>query len=268
MKTTKLLTGFLLVAVLAVVLVSLFKGMGAGMLLNVDAFVIVIGGTFVGSLIGFPMRRIKATVVDVISSFRDKGDKDYIVREIQECAFINRNDGLRTLEDKVSEIRDDFLRFGMNLVVNSYSDNAIRDIMEREMNNKLVNLNFSQNVLKTIARLTPSLGLAGTVVSLIKMFKSLDSVETLAPMMAVALMSTFYGVIASNLIAIPLCAKLKERAMMLEAHMALVITGTMCVSDLEHPTKIEEKLRQYDDVEEVVGFKGQLRTIPASGLLR
>ncbi|MBF0537177.1 MAG: MotA/TolQ/ExbB proton channel family protein [Nitrospirae bacterium] len=268
MKAARLLTGVLMVAILAVVLVSLFRGMGLAMLFNVDAFVIVIGGTFVGSLIGFPMRRIKTTVLDIVNSFREKADNAYIVREIQECSSINRSDGLRALEDKVSEIKDDFLRFGINLVVNSYSDNAIRDIMEREMNNRLVNLNFSQNVLKTIARLTPSLGLAGTVVSLIKMFKNMSSVETLAPMMAVALMSTFYGVISSNLIAIPLCAKLKDRAMMLEAHMALIITGTMCVSNLEHPTKIEEKLRQYDDVEETVGFKGQLRTIPASGLLR
>ncbi|MBF0343886.1 MAG: MotA/TolQ/ExbB proton channel family protein [Nitrospirae bacterium] len=268
MKAARLLTGVLMVAILTVVLVSLFKGMGLNMLLNVDAFVIVIGGTFVGTLIGFPMRRIKSTAVNVINSFMEKSDKDYIIREIQECALINRDSGLRILEDKVIEIKDDFLRLGMNLVVNSYSDNAIRDIMEREMTNKLLNFSSSQNVLKTIARLTPSLGLAGTVISLIKMFKSMNSVEALAPMMAVALMSTFYGVIAANLIAIPLCAKLKEKSITTEANLSLIIAGTICVNNLEHPTKIEEKLRQYDDAEETIGFKGELRTAPASGYLR
>ena len=82
------------------------------------------------------------------------------------------------------------------------------------------------------------------------MFRHLDSIESIAPMMAVALMSTFYGVIIANLFMMPLNAKVRERAILSEASMNLTIEGIMLIKKMEHPLKIEEKLGGYQVIDE------------------
>jgi chemotaxis protein MotA len=158
---------------------------------------------------------------------------------------------------------DNFLKLGVNLLINNYDVKEIKNIMVREIDLKTVNYNFSQNVLKTVARLTPSLGLVGTVISLVKMFKNFESVDPIAPIMAVALMSTFYGVVIANLIVLPVCAKMKERAIVSETLMHITIEGILAVKDMEHPLKIEERIRGYESYEETreSGFTGAW-TIP------
>jgi chemotaxis protein MotA len=144
-------------------------------------------------------------------------------------------------------MRNVFLRLGTSLLISHYTNEDIRNIMKREAVLKMVNYNFSENILKTLARLTPSFGLAGTVISLIRMFKHLQSVDAIAPLMAVALMSTFYGVILSNLIMLPLAAKLKDRAVISEALMQITIEGMVAINNMENPLRIEELIAGYQE---------------------
>ncbi|MEO5357561.1 MAG: MotA/TolQ/ExbB proton channel family protein [Nitrospirae bacterium YQR-1] len=256
MKAMNLLSFTVIAGVLSAVVFSVFKGMGIGVFLNADALVIVIGGTVVGMFLAFPIDRIKNTVKDIIQSFRENTERNELVAEIIECAVVNRTKGIRELEEMTEgNVKDDFLRFGLTLVVNNHSERAIREIMDREMTDRMVNLNFSQNVLKTISRLTPSLGLTGTVISLIKLFKNFDSIDALAPLMAVALMSTFYGVVLANLIALPLSAKLRDYALTSESLMNVTIEGVVAISSMEHPSKIEERLSRYEDIDEIIYSK-------------
>ncbi|MCG6553835.1 MAG: MotA/TolQ/ExbB proton channel family protein, partial [Candidatus Magnetominusculus sp. LBB02] len=196
-----------------------------------------------------------------------------LMDEILHLARVYRNSGIRALENGLEDIEDDFLKFGANLVINNYNEKTIREIMERQMSARIINQSFSQNALKTLARLMPSLGLAGTVVSLIKMFKDFNSVETLAPLMAVALMSTFYGVVLANLAALPLCAKLKEDSIKSASLMIIAIEGIAAVSNMEHPMRIEQRLNGYEQTKDISlsveaqsAFAGQ--TVQADGGIR
>jgi chemotaxis protein MotA len=276
MKVKNLTTMFFMVIVLALVVFSVFRGMELNVLFNADALIIVVGGTIIGMLLGFPVDRLNSTLKDIVKSFKDKSTKVSLIEEIIHLARINRNSGIRALEKSVDDIGDDFLKFGANLIISNYNEKTIREIMEREMASRIINQNFSQNVLKTLARLMPSLGLAGTVVSLIKMFKDFNSVETLAPLMAVALMSTFYGVVLANLAALPICAKLKEDSIKSESLMIMAIEGVAAIWNIEHPIKIEERLTGYEPAKDTTPLKAPQRvfsgrnykTLPVGGSIR
>ncbi|MBI5666207.1 MAG: MotA/TolQ/ExbB proton channel family protein, partial [Nitrospirae bacterium] len=179
---------------------TVFRDIGISMIFNLDAFLIVLGGTTLALFVGFPFVRVRNTVNDIINAYSGRRDRDSVIKDILDISRTYMKTNIRNLESKIKGIDDDFLRLGAKLLINNYGGRDIKNIMEREMAIRLVDRNFSQNLLKTVARLTPSFGLAGTVISLIKMFKHMESVDTIAPMMAVALMSTFYGVIISNLI--------------------------------------------------------------------
>ncbi len=227
----------------------IFKDVGIGVLFNLDAFLIVIGGTVTAVLIGFSLKRITATIHDVIATFRSVGTREDIAREMVRIARMQRKSDVRKLEAGISDTKDAFLKLGLNLLVNRYENEEIRNIMEREMAIRIVNLNLSQNVLMTMARLTPSFGLAGTVIGLIKIFRHFQSVETVIPIMAIALMSTFYGVFLSNLILLPLSAKIKERAILCEELMQMTVEGIIEINKGEYPLKIEEKLLGCSDAD-------------------
>lgn len=250
---------------LAAFALTVFKDIGMSMIFNLDAFLIVIGGTTLALIVGFPFTRIRNTVYDIIHAYSRQRDRDSVVKDILDVSRTYMKTDIRNLENKIKGIDDDFLRLGAKLLINNYSGHDIKNIMEREMTIRLVNRNFSQNLLKTIARLTPSFGLAGTVISLIKMFKHMESVDTIAPMMAVALMSTFYGVIISNLIMLPLCAKLKEQAIESELIMNITIEGILAISNTEHPLKIEERIRGCRE-EEIEFLKGIGNTVTAQNV--
>jgi len=241
--------------------ISVFRDIGIDVLFNLNAFLIVVGGTITALFVGFPVKRITTTVNDIMDAFREGSTKKDMVNEIVEIARINRRADLKKLEKKITGSKDAFLKLGINLLINHYKNEEIRNYMEREMAARIVSLNLSQNVLMTMARLTPSFGLAGTVISLIKIFKHFQSFEMIIPVMGIALMSTFYGVVLSNLILLPLSAKIKESAIICEEQMQMVIEGIIEVSNGEHPLKIEEKLLGYGDVSRYFDAAGSLKVL-------
>ena len=234
---------------------TIFKDVGVQMIFNPDAFMIVIGGSVMALLVAFPFRRIKEAACDVIEAFGNDRQRDDLAKDILETARVYRKADIRNLEKRMSSMKDDFLRLGISLLISNRNRAEIRNIMEREMSIRIMHYNFSQNILKTLARLTPSFGLAGTVISLIKMFKNFESIEAIAPLMAVALMSTFYGVVISNLFMMPLCAKITDRAVISENLMNITIEGIEAIRNGEHPLSIEDKIMGHQK-DETAGPSG------------
>ena len=258
--------GVIFLAAVTLFTATIFRDIGLGMVINPDAVIIVGGGTLVAVFLAFPMKRLKTTAYDIISAFRHQKSRQEMAEEILEVARMYRRADIRGLDIRTKTMKDDFLKLGVNLLINHQSNDAIRKVMERELTIRVMNSNFSQNVLKTVARLTPSFGLAGTVISLIKMFKNMQSVDAIAPLMAVAMMSTFYGVIISNLFMLPLCAKLKERAIVTEVLMHITIEGLEAVNDGEHPLMIKERiLGYYEDMESLPPDAMHVLTATKSG---
>lgn len=62
----------------------------------------------------------------------------------------------------------------------------------------------------SIADAAPALGMAGTIIGLIGMFAAMDDPASLGPAMALALLTTFYGVVIANMIAAPIAARLAD----------------------------------------------------------
>ncbi len=248
----QLLLGLAVVAGSLTFILTIFRDISIGMIFNLDAFLIVVGGTMIAVCVGFPMKRVRQTIDEVRNTFKSQADRDSVVRDIVSIARVYGRVDIRNIESRVRALDYNFLKRGLHLLINRNDNDSIRNILEREMMLRMINFNFSQNLLKTVARLTPSLGLAGTVISLIRMFNKFHSIEEVAPLMAVALMSTLYGVIISNLLVLPISAKLKERAIMSETLMNITIEGIIDINNSVHPLKIEERLGGYqwmDDME-------------------
>lgn len=62
----------------------------------------------------------------------------------------------------------------------------------------------------SIADAAPALGMAGTIIGLVGMFAAMDDPASLGPSMALALLTTFYGVVIANILAAPVAARLAD----------------------------------------------------------
>jgi chemotaxis protein MotA len=264
-----LILGLAAITVFLLFGLSIFRDLSLTMIFNLDAFLIVVGGTTVAMFVGFPYKRVKDTVYDVIDTFKTRLDRNTVIRDIVDLARIYGRLDIRSVEDRMKDMEDDFLRRGTSLLINRNDNEDIKNILEREMMIRIMNYNFSQNLLKTVARLTPSFGLAGTVISLIRMFNNFQSIDGIASLMAVGLMSTLYGVILSSLLILPLCAKVKERAIISETLMNITIEGIIAVNNMEHPLKIEERLGGYNEEDEstVSGVENTFAVVRGSNTL-
>ncbi|WP_461159078.1 motility protein A [Sphingobium sp. TomMM35A] len=68
----------------------------------------------------------------------------------------------------------------------------------------------ARNVWLSIADAAPALGMAGTILGLIGMFAAMDDPAALGPSMALALLTTLYGVVIANVIAAPIASRLAD----------------------------------------------------------
>ncbi|MFQ3572998.1 MAG: MotA/TolQ/ExbB proton channel family protein [Thermodesulfovibrionales bacterium] len=250
-------------------LLTIFKGVSLSTFFNWEAIIIIFGGTACGLLLSYPIERLKDTISTLKKAFNTHNDRDTTIENILTISRLYRKSEIKSLERLAGCMDNGFLKLSVYLLINNHKTQDIKTILEREMNTRIISLHSNQNVLKTGARLAPSLGLAGTVISLIKMFSNMTTIEAMMPMMAVALMSTFYGVIFSNLLFMPLSVKIKDMADAEEAEMLTIIEGIVSIANGEHTLKIEERLRNdwINGEEQNLAVSSHLSTAVAKGRL-
>lgn len=167
------------------------------------------------------------------------------IHKIIDLANVARKEGLLQLEEVAGEIDDDFLKKGIMLIVDGTDQELVSSILETELDcieqrhNKVIG--FWDN----LAAMGPAWGMIGTLIGLINMLKLLDDPSSIGPNMAVALITTLYGSLLANWLAIPVATKLraknKKEIMMKE----VMCEGILSIQAGENPRVIEEKLKSF-----------------------
>ncbi len=68
----------------------------------------------------------------------------------------------------------------------------------------------AQDFWRAVADAAPAMGMIGTIVGLVEMFAGMDDPARIGPAMALALLTTLYGVVLANALAAPLAARLER----------------------------------------------------------
>ena len=68
----------------------------------------------------------------------------------------------------------------------------------------------AQEVWRALADAAPGMGMIGTVIGLVQMFANMDDPAKIGPGMALALLTTLYGLVLANLVAAPIAARLER----------------------------------------------------------
>ncbi len=213
-----------------------------GLASNFYALLVVLGGTFAATLIAYPLKKLLWTAHLLKKSFTRREEMNATIESIVNLAYTYRKKGVRQLEQEAGNLPPGLLKTGVDLITYRYSREKIEQILLKEALFTHNQCETSHKMLYNMARLAPALGLAGTIISLIRIFGHISDPQNLVGYMAVALLSTFYGVILANVCFVPLSNKLREFMDQSELQLEIVREGIMDLFDHEHPRATRYKL--------------------------
>lgn len=228
-----------------VVAMAVLVGGDAGTFFNVPSIMIVVGGGMAATFIRFPLKVVfQALALGGKVAFTHKQiDPKDMIEQIAELAEKVRREGPLALDNL--EIDDPFLKKGAQFVADGYDPAFIKESLELERDQNLKQLDEGQRIYKAIGDAAPAFGMIGTLVGLVQMLSNMEDPSTIGPAMAVALLTTLYGAVIANLVALPISDKLLTKAKIVDVSQTLTIDGVMQLSAGKNPHLIREMLGAY-----------------------
>ena len=231
---------------MGLVLWGIMMGGSLSVFINWPGILITMGGSFGAMMINFEMEQVRQVMkITAQVIFEKKQNISSLGQIFVNLAQKARREGLLALEDELAEIEDPFLRNGLQMVIDGFEPDSIRDIMETEIYTLVQRHQMGQNLYRTWGSLTPSFGMIGTLIGLVQMLSSLDNPDAIGPGMAVALLTTFYGVLMANLIFNPIAGKLAIRSEVEVSRKEAIIDAVLSLQAGINPRILQEKLKAY-----------------------
>ena len=221
-----------------------------------EAFLLVFLGTVGATMVSFPMRTfLRGLVLGARTAFTEPVYHEReVIATLVSFAEKARREGLLALENEAAALEDDFMRKGIQLVIDGRDTDIIRKILETEVAFVQERNSKAEAVYFTMGGYSPTLGIIGTVLGLIAMLKQLGSLSgtgnvagTLGLATAQAFVATFFGISLANLLWIPLASKIKERAGQQLLLREIMIEGILSIQAGDNPRLLEEKLHAFLD---------------------
>jgi chemotaxis protein MotA len=170
---------------------------------------------------------------------------DGLVDDLVRLADRARKEGLLALEDAAREVEDPFLRRGLELAIDGTDPEELRDILEGEVVAKRKEFHQGGKLFADMGGYGPTLGVIGTVVSLVHVLANLSSPEELGKLIASAFVATLWGVMSANVLWLPMANKIKRLGEVSVHQMELVIEGVLSIQAGVNPRLIQQKLRAF-----------------------
>jgi chemotaxis protein MotA len=233
-----------LTGALAAIVVSIFMGGSAAVFINVPSMIIVLGGTFAITLMKFPLAHTLGAFGVAMKAFVHRSERtSELIAQSVELATIARKEGLLGLEQV--EVRNAFLRKGIQFLVDGHDPELVERMLSKDIDLTLERNEEGIKIFRAIGEVAPAMGMIGTLIGLVQMMSSMDNPKAIGPAMAVALLTTLYGAVIANAVALPIADKLSHRSREESINGSLVLESVRLIQEGMNPRVMEEILDSY-----------------------
>jgi len=217
---------------------------GVGMFIDLPSVLIVFVGTIFVVLMKFSLGQFlgcfkvagKAFMFKLVSPID-------LIEEVVQLADDARKNGLLALEGK--EVSDEFLQSGIQLLVDGHDAEVVKQLMTKDMNETVKRHDIGSKIWKQMGEVAPAMGMVGTLIGLVAMLSNMSDPASIGPAMAVALLTTLYGAMIANMLAIPISDKVALRKDEEGRIKSMVIDAIMGIQAGQNPRVIDSILRNY-----------------------
>jgi chemotaxis protein MotA len=232
-----------LVAVSALIIMGIMLGSPLMIFWDNTSMLIVGLGSFFILFAAYPSSEVIAGLKAVANTFKQSPKKsEELLTLMRQMSTRARREGVLALEDVARTQDDEFLKRGIQMVVDGHDPEAIEDVLYSELDKIEERHKVNIGVMEYMAGASPALGMIGTLIGLVQMLQNMTDPSSIGPAMAVALLTTFYGSVIANVFCIPFAEKLKRRSIEELAEKALVAQGLLSILSGESPRFLIDRL--------------------------
>ena len=215
---------------------------------NIPGLIVVIGGTLAATFVSRPINDVYKVWRALPALFREEEDNiETDIAQLLRFASCYRSGNLRAAERELAAIANPFLSSGLQQVI----DGATLDDLNKSMHWRMSGLRSRDQgqtqILYTMSVFAPAFGMLGTLFGLVHMLSGLgdSGLKQMGVTMAFAMITTVYGIVASNLLFKPLAIKMERRTNQRLMRMNALREGILQIYEKRHPTLIKETLDAF-----------------------
>ena len=237
--------GFVLA--IGLILTAIMIGGGSfASFIDPPSVMVVIGGSIAAAMISFPLKNFLGVFGVTMKVVLYKLDSiPQLIEQIVSLAETARRDGLLALEGQIEEIDNSFVVLGIQMAVDGTRPEVMEDILRTELDAVATRHRDGKALLDCMGRFAPAFGMIGTLMGLVIMLGDMNDPSKIGAGMAVALLTTLYGAVASNVVFLPFAEKLGFTNKQELLAMEIIVRGIMAIQSGENPRVIEQKLNTF-----------------------
>ncbi|MBB3047517.1 chemotaxis protein MotA [Litorivivens lipolytica] len=229
---------------LGVIVGAIVFGGSASGFIDVPSIMIVIGGTIFANLIKFPLEQTLGAFKVASRAFVHKPvSSEALISECIELSSVARKEGLLGLESV--EIGNQFLEKGVQMAIDGHDADFVKRLLSKEINLNIERQEMGEAIFRGFGESAPAMGMIGTLVGLVQMMSNMSDPKAIGPAMAIALLTTLYGAILANAVAVPMAEKLAFRTAEERRNRHLILEAVYGIQEGLNPRVLESLLSTY-----------------------
>lgn len=217
--------------------------------LQLESLILVLGGTIASTLISTSFKDMQGVLKAFIGLLTGKQglkpkDSVEIMIKVSELAQTGNK---QALLDETKGKGDGFLYQAINMMASGLD----KEFIDRALETSIFEIGRRHSkmigVVRNMGSFAPMFGMAGTVIGVTQVLKNVTDIDNIVSGMALALLTTLYGLFLSSVLFIPLANKLKNKSDKERLSKEIMREGMTMVMDKEIPLKVKEYLSAYLD---------------------
>jgi len=240
-------TFFGLAAFAGLIAVGIATGQLPAVFLNWHGLSIVIGGVTASMLINTP----RFLLVDAFLALGDvlrpglRGRREEDVAAVLRLCEAVRARGIVAFQEADAEAAGGFLAAAARTAAELNNPDLVGDVLRDEVSSAFEHRNETVNVFRTLSILAPMFGLLGTLIGIVQVLRLISNPEQVAPAMAVAVTTAFYGIALANGVCVPVAGKLRLRYIAEMRVRMMAAEGVVMILKGAVPMIVERRLRAF-----------------------
>jgi len=235
-----------MVGAIGIVLAAILTGGSGLVFVNVPSILIVLGGTFMVVMIKFSLSHFFGAFKVAARAFIFKLENpEELISQIVKLSNMARKEGMLALENE--EIDNETLQQGVQMLVDGNDHGVIQAVLHKDLQQTVDRHSWGAKVFSATGDVAPAMGMIGTLIGLVQMLSAMDDPKAIGPAMAVALLTTLYGAMLANMVALPIADKLTLRKSEEGRIKAMCIDGVLAIQEGQNPRIVESMLKAYLD---------------------
>lgn len=232
----------------AVVAFILFgSNAAAGSYWDPGSLAIVLGGTVAAAFLSFRSSQLASIGRSLSAVFHEEPPLGREVDVLEQVAMALQKHQLPQAEKIANAVNNPFLRLGLQLVIDRVSIEDVHHLLSWRIQKMIERETAEAKLFRTMAEFAPAFGMLGTLVGLVAMLGELGggNLNAIGEGMALALITTVYGVVLANLIFRPIAIKLEQRTAQRVAKLNMLLEGISLLALGRGPTMVREAMNSF-----------------------